>query len=102
MTNAFIGEFMVFNGLFQMKPWIAALAGVSIILSAIYTLNMVKNVFYGEVSVAVSSFNEINALQIGMLTIITLLIFILGLYPTPYFQMITETVGLILNKFGTI
>jgi NADH-quinone oxidoreductase subunit M len=101
MTNAFVGEFMLFNGLFQMKPWIAALAGVSIILSAIYTLNMVKNVFYGEVSAAVVSFKDINALQIGMLTVITLLIFILGLYPTPYFNMITETVGLILNKFGT-
>lgn len=101
MTNAFVGEFMLFNGLFQMKPWIAALAGVSIILSAIYTLNMVKNVFYGEVSAAVSSFKDINAIQIGMLTIITLLIFILGIYPTPYFNMITETLGLILNKFGT-
>jgi NADH-quinone oxidoreductase subunit M len=101
MTNAFVGEFMLFNGLFQMKPWIAALAGVSIILSAIYTLNMVKNVFYGEVAAAVTSFKDINALQIGMLTVITLLIFILGLYPTPYFTMITETVGLILNKFGT-
>ncbi len=92
---------MLFNGLFQMKPWIAALAGVSIILSAIYTLNMVKNVFYGEVAAAVTSFKDINALQIGILTVITLLIFILGLYPTPYFTMITETVGLILNKFGT-
>jgi NADH-quinone oxidoreductase subunit M len=101
LTNAFVGEFMLFNGLFQMKPWIAALAGVSIILSAIYTLNMVKNIFYGEVAVAVGSFKDINALQIGMLIVITLLIFVLGVYPTPYFNTITETVGLILNKFGT-
>jgi NADH-quinone oxidoreductase subunit M len=84
-----------------MKPWIAGLAGVSIILSAIYTLNMVKNIFYGEVAVSVASFKDINALQIGMLTVITLLIFVLGVYPTPYFNTITETVGLILNKFGT-
>ena len=101
MTNAFVGEFMLFNGLFQMKPWIAALAGISIILSAIYMLNMVKNVFYGEVSAAVTSFRDINALQIGMLTVITILIFFFGLYPTPYFNMITETIGLFLNKFGT-
>jgi NADH-quinone oxidoreductase subunit M len=101
LTNAFVGEFMLFNGLFQMKPWIAALAGVSIILSAIYTLNMVKNVFYGEVSAVVVNFKDINALQIAMLSVITLLIFVLGVYPTPYFNTITETVGLILNKFGT-
>lgn len=102
LTNAFVGEFMLFNGLFQMKPWIAGLAGVSIILSAIYTLNMVKNIFYGEVAVSVGSFKDINALQIGMLSVITLLILVLGVYPTPYFNTITETVGLILNKFGTI
>lgn len=101
LTNAFVGEFMLFNGLYQMKPWIAALAGVSIILSAIYTLNMVKNVFYGEVAVAVNSFSDINKTQIVMLTVISLLIFVIGVYPTPYFSMISETVGLILNRFGT-
>jgi NADH:ubiquinone oxidoreductase subunit 4 (subunit M) len=63
---------------------------------------MVKNIFYGEVAVSVGSFKDINALQIGMLSVITLLIFVLGVYPTPYFNTITETVGLILNKFGTI
>jgi NADH-quinone oxidoreductase subunit M len=101
LTNAFVGEFMLFNGLYQMKPWIAALAGVSIILSAIYTLNMVKNVFYGDVVVAVNSFSDINKTQIVMLTVISLLIFVIGVYPTPYFSMISETVGLILNRFGT-
>jgi hypothetical protein len=29
------------------------------------------------------------------------LIFILGVYPAPFFTMFSETVGLILNKFGT-
>jgi len=101
LTNAFVGEFMLFNGLYQMKPWIAALAGISIILSAIYTLNMVKNVFYGEVAAAVNSFTDINKTQIVMLTVISLLIFVIGVYPTPYFSMISETVGLILNRFGT-
>jgi NADH-quinone oxidoreductase subunit M len=101
LTNAFVGEFMLFNGLYQMKPWLAALAGISIILSAIYTLNMVKNVFYGEVSGVVTTVVDINKTQILMLTVISVLIFILGVYPAPFFTMISETVGLILNKFGT-
>ena len=101
LTNAFVGEFMLFNGLYQMKPWLAALAGISIILSAIYTLNMVKNVFYGEVKGVVNTVVDINKTQILMLTVISVLIFILGVYPAPFFTMISETVGLILNKFGT-
>jgi NADH-quinone oxidoreductase subunit M len=101
LTNAFVGEFMLFNGLYQMKPWLAAFAGISIVLSAIYTLNMVKNIFYGEVTGLVNTFTDINKTQILMLTVISVLIFVLGVYPAPFFTMISETVGLILNKFGT-
>ena len=40
LTNAFVGEFLMFNGLFILNPWIAAFAGISIVLAAIYTLNI--------------------------------------------------------------
>lgn len=44
LTNAFIGEFLMFNGLFHYNIWITAVAGISIILAAVYTLNMVQKV----------------------------------------------------------
>jgi NADH-quinone oxidoreductase subunit M len=102
LTNAFVGELMNFNGLFQFKPWIAAFAGLSIILSAVYTLNMVKNVFYGEPVAATSTFTDINRIQGLALTVLTVLIFVVGVYPDPFFKLIHETVGLIVNKYVTI
>ncbi|MEY2834621.1 MAG: hypothetical protein RLZZ557_283 [Bacteroidota bacterium] len=102
LTNAFVGELMIFNGLFQFKPWIAALAGLSIILSAVYTLNMVKNVFYGETVAATAGFADINKVQVLALGILTALIFVVGVYPDPFFKLIHETVGLIVNKYVTI
>jgi len=102
LTNAFVGELMIFNGLFQFKPWIAALAGLSIILSAVYTLNMVKNVFYGETVAATAGFSDINKVQGLALVILTALIFVVGVYPDPFFKLIHETVGLIVNKYVTI
>jgi NADH-quinone oxidoreductase subunit M len=50
LTNAFVGEFMMFGGLFKFNIWYTAFAGLSIILAAVYTLNMVQKVFYGETS----------------------------------------------------
>ena len=47
LTNAFVGEFLMFNGLFRYNIWMAAAAGVSVILAAVYTLNMVQKVLYG-------------------------------------------------------
>lgn len=102
LTNAFVGEFMIFNGLYQFKPWIAAFAGLSIILSAAYTLNMIKHVFYGEVATAVTGFADINKMQAMVLTVITGLILFVGVYPDPFFKMMYETVGLIINRYVTI
>jgi NADH-quinone oxidoreductase subunit M len=102
LTNAFVGEFMIFNGLYQFKPWIAALAGLSIILSAVYTLNMVKNVFFGNVATAVSGFTDISKGQSVVFVSLTLLIFAVGVYPDPFFKLIYETVGLLVNRFVTI
>jgi NADH-quinone oxidoreductase subunit M len=102
LTNAFVGEFMIFNGLYLFKPWIAAFAGLSIILSAVYTLNMIKHVFYGEVVAAVEGYVDINKTQAMVLTVITGLILFVGIYPDPFFKMMYETVGLIVNRYVTI
>ncbi|MEY4778425.1 MAG: hypothetical protein RIS13_1173, partial [Bacteroidota bacterium] len=102
LTNAFVGEFMIFNGLYQFKPWIAAFAGLSIIFSAVYTLNMIKHVFYGEVVAAVEGYLDINKTQAMVLTVITGLILFVGIYPDPFFKMMYETVGLIVNRYVTI
>jgi NADH-quinone oxidoreductase subunit M len=100
LTNAFVGEFMIFNGLYQFKPWIAALAGVSIILSAVYTLNMIKNVFYGEPAAAVTKFTDISRVQVSVLSVLTIFILIAGIYPTPMFEFISDAVGPIINKYN--
>jgi NADH:ubiquinone oxidoreductase subunit 4 (subunit M) len=36
------------------------------------------------------------------LGILTALIFVVGVYPDPFFKLIHETVGLIVNKYVTI
>lgn len=102
LTNAFIGEFMLFNGLYQFKPWIAALAGLGIILSAVYTLNMIKQVFYGELAAGVEQFQDIRFREIFVLSILTILILVFGVYPEPIFNMFKETVGFIPTRYVSL
>lgn len=102
LTNAFVGEFMIFNGLYQFNPWIAAIAGLGIILSAVYTLNMIKNVFYGETVSATAEFRDIEKKHVFVFCVITILIFVAGVYPTPVFKMIHETTGIVLNKYSVL
>ena len=101
LTNAFVGEFMIFNGIYQANKLLAAFTGLSIIFSAAYSLNMVKNVFYGTESQATSLVTDIKGLQVIIFIILTALILLVGVYPQPFFNMFSDAMGLILNRYNS-
>ncbi len=92
LTNAFVGEYLMFNGLFAYKPLFAAVAGVSIILAGVYTLNMIQKVFLGEAS-ALLKVKEIPKNTIVALSIIVVMIFAMGVYPKPMFLLAEQVIG---------
>jgi NADH-quinone oxidoreductase subunit M len=98
LTNAFVGEFMMFSGLFKFNFWYAAVAGMSIILAAVYTLNMVQKVFYGEANSVTEKIQEISLNQKLMLAVLVVLIFLFGVYPQPLFDLTKDTVAAILTR----
>lgn len=106
LTNAFVGEFMMFSGLFQYSAWVTAIAGISIILAAVYTLNMVQKVFYGETNELTATMKDISLNEKIILGVIVVLIFIVGLYPQPMLDLTKDTVGstlaTILSKINQI
>lgn len=97
LTNAFIGEFLMFTGVFnseatKLNVWFTVLAGICIILAAVYTLNMVRKVFYGETVPATANGRDIGANEKVALGIIVALIFWFGVYSQPLLK-ITEKVS---------
>lgn len=98
LTNAFVGEFLMFNGLFRYNPVMAGIAGISIILAAVYTLNMIQKIFYGN-AVALtetahdSSFN-INA----ALVILVIVVIVFGVYPQPMLNLTQGGANIFITK----
>ena len=97
LTNGFIGEFMLYNGLFNGSGiLIMAVAGLGIILGAVYTLNMIQKTAYGQVTPMVSkkdlSMNEY--LGVG---IIIILILFLGVYPKPLLDLTAGIASIIVR-----
>ncbi len=99
LTNAFVGEFMMFSGLFKFSLIYTAVAGLSIILAAVYTLNMVQKVFYGEANAITEKMQEITFSQKLILSILVVFIFLFGVFPQPLFDLTRDTVITILTKF---
>ena len=91
LTNAFVGEFLMFTGLFKYNPWIAAFAGVSVIVAAIYTLNMVQKVAYGEISEKINTMQAPNKAAQAVLIVLLIIVFVTGVYPQPLFTVTADT-----------
>lgn len=99
LTNAFIGEFLMFNGLFKFNAWYAAVGGLSIILSAVYTLKMIQKVFYGESSAATANATDIGVMAKIGLSVIVVAIFMMGIFPKPVFALVNDTVTAMLGIY---
>lgn len=108
LTNAFVGEFLMFNGLVTARDFtgyymfFTVMAGLGIILSAVYTLNMIRKVFYGEMSAATSNARDLMISEKLALSIIVVLILVLGVYPQPMLDITDGISQAILEKVGIL
>jgi NADH-quinone oxidoreductase subunit M len=90
---------MLFNGLFQgSSPYhmiFMVVAGLGIILGAIYTLNMVQKTAYGEATPMIITKDISTNEYVGLAIVIALIIF-LGIYPKPLLDMTAAVAGVIM------
>lgn len=98
LTNSFIGEFLMFNGLFHYNIWVTAIALLSIILAAAYTLRMVQKVFYGTASVASQNAAAVSKPMIAALAVVCILVIVLGVYPKPLIELTQQVTGALAAK----
>lgn len=105
LTNGFVGEFLMFNGVLssaatQYNVWFTVTAGVTIILSAVYTLYMIQKVFYGNTSALTGSATDISLNVKVALVIIVLLILAGGIFPKPMLSITNELSDAILHRMN--
>ncbi len=92
LTNAFVGEFLMFAGIFnstatQFNVWFTVAAGLCIIFAAVYTLNLIRKTFYGETVEATAKAVDLRLSEKLALVIIVALIFLFGVYPQPMLDL---------------
>jgi NADH-quinone oxidoreductase subunit M len=100
LTNGFVGEFMLFNGLFSGTEsnhiTVMVVAGLGVILGAVYTLNMIQKTAYGS-TVKMVIAKDISVNEFVGLAIIIILIIFLGVYPKPLLDLTSGIAGMIVK-----
>lgn len=92
-TNSFVGEFLILLGLFQSNVYIGVIAGLTIILGAVYMLKMYQQVMYGPQTIATQKFADLTTGEILLFVPIIVCIFWVGISPSFVLQMLQSAVN---------
>ncbi len=93
LTNGFVGEFLLLNGVFQFNAWMAAFAGLSVILGAVYMLRSYQSIMLGETNLITSSFAPLSGNEKLVLVILSAAIIVFGIYPKPLLDIAAPAVN---------
>ena len=104
LTNSFVGEFLLFNGIWNTistyRIIFAVVAGLSIILSAAYTLNMIQKIFYGESNLKTQAATDLKTNERLALSLLVVMILVFGVYPQPLLNLTNSFVTSLLTQVG--
>ena len=93
LTIGFVGEFLVLLGFYQVSPILTILAGTSIIIGAIYMLDVYKKSFFGPVTnEANKTLKDLDSKETWSLVPLVLIVIWLGIYPKPVLEPIDNSV----------
>ncbi|MFN5224293.1 MAG: NuoM family protein [Bacteroidota bacterium] len=98
LTNGFVGEFLMLSGIYNYGAWTAAIAGLSVILGAVYMLNAYRKTTLGETSALSATFTPLSTSEKTLLLIIGTLVILGGIYPKYLMDIAGPSLQTILNK----
>lgn len=93
LTIGFVGEFLSLLGFFKVSPVLTLIAGLTIILGAVYMLVMYKKSFFGPiVHEENKNLEDLKGRELAALIPLVALVVILGIYPKPILEPVDKSV----------
>ncbi len=88
-TSGFVGEFLVIMGAVRVNFWIGAIAALTLILGAAYTLWMLKRVIFGAIRhERVGKLVDLSRRESVVFGVLAAVVLVIGVYPKPFTDVI--------------
>jgi len=98
LTINFVGEFLSLLGFYQQSHILTLLAGVAIVVGAIYMLAAYKKMFFGNVTIEENrNLPDVNKRELMALIPLSIITIWLGVYPKPVLEPINNSVASIVQ-----
>ena len=101
-TNGFIGEFLLFIGIFKANIFYAVIACSGTVLGAIYILWMYQRSFFGPLEKEENKkLPDMNVREFGYMIPLIILIFVMGVFPQYFIKKFNNTTVSFINTVKT-
>lgn len=100
LTGGFVGEFLLLAGVYQFNIWAGAVAGLTIIFSAVYLLRMYQRTMLGPDSAFSDTITDLSGTELAMFVPLIALVFWLGLFPGTFLHLSEPAISQILTLVG--
>ncbi len=87
LTNGFIGEFLLLKSVNDINMWYGAIAGLTIILGAVYMFRMFQKSMLGESNTLTETITDLRWNEQIVLYSIVFLIITIGIFPQPILEV---------------
>lgn len=96
LTNGFIGEFILLKSVYDFNGTAAVIAGLTIILAAVYLLRFYGKAMFGEGNAEVlSTAKDLSGVEFSVLASLAVFVILLGIFPQPVIEMVSSSVKFI-------
>jgi NADH-quinone oxidoreductase subunit M len=111
--NGFVGEFTILLGAFGSQAinnaWYAGISALGVIMAAVYILFMFQKMFLGPQGEIVDDvkkhgrgLRDLNWREIAIMVPILILIFWIGIYPKPFFDLMAPAVDQLVASISSV
>ena len=90
--SGFVGEFLIFRGVFGLTPWAAGVACLGLLATALFLLTFWQRVLHGPAGRCAAGFKDLSVREILTLAPLIALMFVLGIWPQLLARLINPLV----------
>jgi NADH-quinone oxidoreductase subunit M len=90
--NGFMGEFLIFKGVFPLAAWAAVFSTLGLLLTAVFVLTILQKVWNGPLEPKWSHFLDLTTGERLVVLPAVLLMFVLGIWPQLVLGLVNHTV----------